>query len=359
MRVLLCCCLLLLSTFIAAQSKREQAHDLAREAIRLMDGGSIDEAIRKLEEAEKLDPGTHLYYYEIGFAHQLRGDHKRAADFFRKAIKAGDATDQCYQMLGNVLDLGGDARKAHEAYDEGLKRFPRSGRLHMEKGTMAHQRQDYDEAIRCYERGIEAEPAYPTNYHRLALLFLSSDEEVWGMIYGELFMNLERNSPRTAEISKLLLDTYRSEITFPTDTSAHVSFTKRQTYLDINDLGQDGKPRLPFGFMGYELPLLVACSMERAIDLESLDRIRTHFLEVRAQNGHDRAWPVALFDYQQRVKEAGHLSAYNHWILMKGDEPGFEAWHQEHQHEWDAFVEWFRSNQLRMTGENLFLRSRL
>lgn len=44
-------------------------------------------------------------------------------------------------------------------------------------------------------------------------------------IYGEIFMNLERNSTRTFEISKLLYDTYKSQITFNKDT-IHVSFSK-------------------------------------------------------------------------------------------------------------------------------------
>ncbi len=37
-------------------------------------------------------------------------------------------------------------------------------------------------------------------------------------------------------------------------------------------------------------------------------------------------YPNALFQYQDKILKAGHLEAYNHWILMKGDEDAFDQW---------------------------------
>lgn len=350
--------LLLLLPFAAlCQDKREQARAMVREAIEMMENGRIDEAIAHLRKAEKLDPGRHVYPYEIGFAHQLRKDYKKAAPEFRRATRCDDATDQCWQMLGNVLDLGGDPAKAHEAYDEGLKRFPNSGRLHMEKGTMFHQKGQLGEAAAWYEKGIAAEPMYPTNYHRLAVLFLSTEEVVWGMIYGELLINLERSSARAAQLSKLLFDTYKRAITFPTDSSAAVSFSRRASMPRGDELGPDGQPRMPFALAGYELPLMLAVGQERAITLESLDRIRARFLDAYYEQGHDRTWPNALFAYQRKAQQAGHLSAYNHWVLMKGDEAAFEAWRDAHADQWRAFVDWFLENRLALDGANRFIRT--
>lgn len=67
--------------------------------------------------------------------------------------------------------------------------------------------EDYDRAVSYYEKGVYVEPAYSSNYYRLAQLFLSSKDKFWGLIYGEIFMNLERNSQRTEEMSKWLFNT--------------------------------------------------------------------------------------------------------------------------------------------------------
>jgi hypothetical protein len=63
-----------------------------------------------------------------------------------------------------------------------------------------------------------------------------------------------------------------------------------------------------------------------------------------------------LFNYQKKVKDAGHIEAYNHWILMKGNEDGFEKWHSENEEKWDNFVKWFTDNGLKIDEKNKFFR---
>jgi tetratricopeptide (TPR) repeat protein len=346
-----------LALFTTAQDKREQARDLAREAVQLMDDGRIAESIKLLEKADKMDPGTHLYLYEIGFAHQLNKDYAKAATYFRKAAKAPDATDQCWQMLGNVYDYAGEPEKADAAYDEGLVAFPNSGRLYMEKAVMATNRKDFEEAIRLHEEGIKADPSYPTNYHRLALHFiLNSQNEVWGMIYGELLMNIERHSDRAASTSKLHYDTYKKEITFPTDSTASVSFFSSMA-MDVNALLSSGSLKLPFGTMGYEMPLSIAVAGEDSIDLASLDRIRTRFIDGYYDNKLDEEYPNLLFTFQKKVRDAGHMQAYNYWLLRKGNDRAFKAWQAENREAYEVFLEWFRKNPLGVDKEHYFVRT--
>ena len=73
-----------------------------------------------------------------------------------------------------------------------------------------------------FEKGIEVNPMFASNYFRAAKIYCNSSEEVWGMIYGEIFINLERTNDRTFKISKLLFDTYKSEITFTSETATLV-----------------------------------------------------------------------------------------------------------------------------------------
>jgi tetratricopeptide (TPR) repeat protein len=350
--------IILLTLFISfhfatlSQSNAEIAREKCNKAIEMMDNGQIEESVKILEECIKLDPGNQTYPYEIGYAYYISKDYKKTIKQLTPLSKLKEPRDHTFQLLGNSYDLLGKPRKAIETYEDGLKALPRSGRLHLELGGMYEVAGDYDKAINYFEKGIEAEPAYPSTYYRLTKLFLNSDQEVWGMIYGELFMNLERNTKRTAEISKLLYDTYKKAITFTSDTSFSVSFSK----FNILDLSQK-QMTLPFGMGIYEPTLIMAMVTEKTIDLASLNRIRTNFITSYYDNKRNEKFPNVLFDYQNKVLAENHIEAYNYWILMKGDELAFTSWQLANGDKWKAFVEWFNPNHIDVTEENKFIRT--
>ena len=339
----------------SAQTNKEKAFEMGTAAIKLMDSGKIEESIKLLEEAKKLDPANLDYPYELAFAYQLKKDYKKAIKIAEWLVMQKDNTDQMFQMLGNCYDYNGQSDKAMEAYEAGLKKFPGSGKLYVEMGNVFWGKKEYGKALPFYEKGIEVDPTFPSNYYRAARIYCGSTEEVWGMIYGEIFMNLERNSERTAEMSKLLYTVYKSEIKFTSDTSSTISFCQNAS-INVNDLKNPKKLKLPFGMLVYEPTMLMGVALEKNIDLSSLDRIRTRFIENYFKMGHDKTYPNVLFDYQDKIKKAGHLEAYNYWILMKGNEDEFGKWEEANKAKWDNFVDWFNENQLVINDKNKFYR---
>jgi len=335
------------------QTDKEKALEKALEAVKLMDNGKIDESIKLLDEAQKLDPGRLDYPYEMAYAYYLKEDYKETIKILEKNMNHKDVHERLFQLLGNSYDVLGKTDKALETYDTGLKKFPNSGIIYLEKGNVYWGKKEYEKALPFYEKGIEMDPAFPSNYYRATLIYCSSTEEVWGMMYGEIFMNLERNTDRTVEISKLLFDTYTREIKFTSDTSFSVSFSQNAS-MNISDLQNPDKLKLPFGIGVYEPTLMMAMISEKSIDMNSLDRIRTNFVEAYFKNGNDTKYPNILFEYQKKVLEAGHMEAYNRWILMKGDEDAFETWHSANTEKWDKFVEWFTENGLELNKSNKF-----
>lgn len=336
-------------------NNKEKALDKGREAIRLMDEGKYDESIKLLREAQKLDPDDINYPYELAYAYYAKKDYKKAKKYLEGILDHKDINDRVYQMLGNTYDNMGDSEKAIETYEAGIKLFPKSGNLYLEMGVMQMGKDDFNRALYYWEKGIEVAPGFSSNYYWAAKIYCSSTEEVWGMIYGEIFMNLERNSRRTAEISKLLYDTYKSEITFSGDTSVSVSFSQNAT-INIDDLKDPGKFKLPFGVGAYEPTLSLAVISVKTIDIHTLDKIRSTFVDNYFSMGLDKNYPNVLFSYQKKLKEAGHLEAYNHWILMKGDEDAFDNWQAENKEKWDNFVLWFSENGLKLNDGNKFYR---
>ncbi|MDF2456017.1 MAG: repeat-containing protein [Cytophagaceae bacterium] len=340
---------------LQAQSSEDKALAKAQEAIKLVDEGKYAEGIKLLEDAQKLDPKNTTYPYEIAYAYYAQKDYKKAIKYLEPLMKQNNAKENVYQLVGNAYDLMGNKNKALSIYDEGLKRFPTSGSLHLERGNMQLFKEDYDGALAYYEKGIEVAPKFASNYYWASRIYWSSSEKVWGMLYGEIFINLEPNTKRAGEISKLLYDTYKQGIEFTSDTSMTVSFSKHAV-MSVSELEKGGAMKMPFGTFVYEVTLLTSIVPEKKIDLASLNRIRTNFVDLYHQNKNNTKYPNVLFDYQQQVITAGHFEAYNYWLLGKGEEAAFSQWRTENKAKWDAFVDWFNENKLSLNKDHKFYR---
>jgi tetratricopeptide (TPR) repeat protein len=348
---------LFLHTFSQNDENRKKAKELKSEAIKLSDNGDPDKAIDLLESAKKLDPADYSYQYEIGYAYYVKKDFQNAIKSFEEVIKYPDVTDQCYQMLGNSYDLNKERDKAKDAYNRGLKIFPYSGRLYLESGVLEGLDKNYDSAILLWEKGIQVEPTYPSTYYRLAKLFASSKDRIWALLYGELFINIERNSKRTAEISKLLFDVYSQSISFPSDTSINVDLT-----TDV--IKFDGKKdfKIPFRIVcGTELVAAMSVPLitkKRIIDIDFLNKTRTSFIYLWFEKQEQyKDYPNILFDFEKTLKDKGFLEAYNYWLLMKGNEPEFQDWYKNNKDNFDAFIKWFTDNPLQVNSTHFFVRT--
>ena len=345
------------SLAFSQSANADKAKEIAREAIKLMDRGKIDSGINLLETAQKLDSKNVSYKYETAYAYHLKKDYERAIGIIEGILDHPNASNLFYQLLGNSYDNIDNTVKASEVYTAGLKKFPQSGNLYLELGVVQLQSNAFENALSYFEKGIEVDPKFPSNYYWAAKLFLSSQDEVWGMIYGELFMNLERNSRRTEEISQLLYNKYASEVKIINPNSVSVSFCKNGT-LSPNDL-KFIERRLPFGPGVYETTLMMSAVPATAteINFTYLDYIRTRFVEIYYQLGHHRTYPNVLFSYQKQIVEAGNIEAYNHWVLMKGDTNSFEKWHVINKEKWDKFIIWFTANPIAVNNANRFHRN--
>jgi tetratricopeptide (TPR) repeat protein len=352
-KIALTCLLLALCCSVSHAQDKDKANDLVKKAIDLEDAGKYDDALPLLEQAVAADGVDYSYTYELGYCYYAKKDYEKALSIMKKVPALNSAKDDAYQMLGNLYDITGDSVKALKTYSDGLKKFPHSGRLYLETANVYFNREQYGKAMPYYEKGIAAEPSYPSNYYRAAQLYLSSDNAAWGMIYGELFMNLERNTDRTAQMSKWLYDAYKQRIIIHSKDSMEVNFC-RNMVMGLDDLKRKDNIRLPF-CMIYEPTMLLALVAETAINTESMCNIRKNFLKIYYEQKFDVQYPNVLFDYQKNVTDQGQADAYHHWILMKGDEAAFSQWQNGHMNEWNTFIQWFSGNKIKITNENKWL----
>jgi tetratricopeptide (TPR) repeat protein len=354
--------LFVLSTSMFAQGTSDKVKELVGKAISTMDEGNTEEARDLLEEAKKLDPDNPLYDYEIAYSYNIDKNYKKVIKICKSLMKHEDQFPEVYQMMGNAYDYDGNPKKAIQTYEKGLEMFPNAGNLYLERGNMEMVKEEVNEALNYYVEGTLRDPMFASNYYWCAVLYLGSNNEYLGMIYGEIFMNLERNSKRTAEISTYLYDTYQSEITLEGDTSASVSFASNQMEIavsgdDSEEAANDLLEQLlsaSYGNMVYEMTLILSIVGETEINLASLDRIRTKFLSNYYNNEKHEKYPNALFEFQKTIEEAGHMRAYNYWVLSQGDKSGFSEWVEANKEEWEAFLDWFLPNSIELDESNRF-----
>ncbi|MFN8309843.1 MAG: tetratricopeptide repeat protein [Chitinophagales bacterium] len=352
-KISICCSLLLFSVTLSAQNEKQLAHNKAVQAIKMIDDEQrYEDGLELLKEAAKLDPENTTYPYEMCYVYQMQGKHQKTIDLMQTIIDSKDATARYYQMLGNAYDYLEKPDEAIKIYESGLKRFPESGRLYLELGTIQYNQKAYSNAVMYYESGIEHDPTFSSNYYYATLIFLNSSDPVWGMIYGELFMNLERNTKRTAAISKALYESYQKNINYTSDTSMTVTFSKD----NVMNFDKRHKVKLPFGTGCYEMLTMLSCLSEKSVNMASLDRVRTRFIDEYQKKNWRADYPNVLFDYQRKIQQAGHLEAYNHWILMKGDEEAFKTWREQNDEKWTAFAKWFNDNMLKLDNQHKFYR---
>lgn len=343
---------MLLSANVAySQDSKEKARQKGQLAIALMDDEhKYDAAIKLLEEAGKLAPGNIDYPYEIAYAYNAKAEYKKACSILEQLQSHPGVHGQVYQFLGNIYERLGQKDKAIATYEAGLKKFPEAGGLYMELGNINIGQKNYNKALAYFERGIKVDPRFAGNYYWAAKIYCSSPETVWGMIYGEIFMNMERGTARTEEISRLLYETYRTGIQLGGALEPIVSFSKSSA-ADAPGEGISALPSVVYGSL-----LTDALTGEQAIDLASLNRIRSRFLESYFGKDRNGRYPNILFDYQQQVKEAGYLEAYNYWVLGKGADEAFNRWKANNDELWKKFMDWFGQNKLQVDAGHTFHR---
>ncbi|MBW8523248.1 hypothetical protein K0U91_10745 [Chryseobacterium chendengshani] len=345
---------LYLSIMIFAQKKTFKCEKIY-DAIKLVDAKKYDEGIAILKECEKIDSKDITYPYEIALAYTYKGDYKNAVSQLEKIKNYENIHDSYFALLGNNFDYLNNPEQAIKTYDDGLKKFPNSGKLYLEKGVVFEFEKKYAEAVKTYEKGISVQPDYPSNYFRVAKMYMNSNDRLSGLIYGEIFVNLERTTARTKEISELLYEIYKKSIIFESKETKKIEFCK--AVIDIEKFDKTNK--LPFCVI-FGKNFIIAMMDQNEFSLDNLSSIRNLFVKEYF-NGDYQNYPNVLLSYFKKMQDNNVLNAYNHYIFQMGDSKAFESWLEKHETEYNQFVEWYTrdENSIQIDKKNVFISDQI
>lgn len=281
--------------------------------------GDWGNAILVFNRALQLKPNDLNILNDIAYAYYLQRDFAKALQTIKPVIGRNDANVQSFQIAGSVYRSIEEIKEGSKVYKRGLKRFPNSGVLHSEYGELLWQNKDYS-AINQWEKGIAVDPNYPGNYYHACRFYYFTTNRVWSLVYGEIFINLESYTVRTAEIKTILFDGYKK------------LFSETPVPGDRKQKKQNGFETAFLKTMNNQAALAA-----RGITPGSLIPIRKDFLNDWFGN-NAALYPFRLFDYQKQLLEAGMFEAYNQWIFGSAIQSAdYQAWIQQNKEAYDTF----------------------
>lgn len=244
---------------------------------------------------------------DLAYTYYLSRDYVKALDVAKGFSDRKDADVQAFQIQAMIYKAVEEKKDAEKVYRTGIKKFPQSGVLLNEYGEMLWDRKDFAEAAKQWEKGIEVDPNYSGNYYNASKYYYFTKDKVWGIIYGEVFVNLESFSRRTPEIKTILFDSYT------------------KLFSDV-DIAKDQDMKNEFVKAFIETIKKQQQSVAGGITPESLSALRTRFVLDWFQKNATR-FPFRLFDYQQQLLKEGMFDAYNQWIFGAAkDLTAFQNW---------------------------------
>jgi tetratricopeptide (TPR) repeat protein len=294
-----------------AKTLQETAKGFARQ-------GDYANAIVVLTRALQKDPTNLEMLKDISFDYYMQHDYPKGVDIARTLTERSDADVQCYQLTGLFYKATDEATACERLYKAGIKRFPRSGVLYNEYGEMLFARQDYS-CIKQWEKGIEVDPNYSSNYYNAAKYYYMTYDKFWALIYGEIFVNLESYSRRTAEIKDLLLEGYK------------------KLFSDA-DLMKNQNAKSPFADAWLSVMGKLTSTITQGITAQSLTVLRTQFI-LNWFEKYPSNYPFRLFEYERQLLKEGLFDAYNQWIFGATENlTVFQTWTTTHNDEFTRFT---------------------
>ena len=316
---------ILLSGVAAAQP--DDPKTLQQTARSFMMQADWDNAILVLNRALQADKNNLEFQKDIVQCFYYKRDYEKAIEGIKNIINRDDADVMSFQLAGNVYKALEDPKECEKVYKQGLKKFPKSGPLYSEYGELLWSKKDFS-AIDQWEKGIEIDPAYGGNYYNASLFYFYTKEKVWGLIYGEIFVNMESLSQRGAALKELLLKGYKEKL-----------------FAEADILKGEENNKSSFAKAFLETMSKQTSLLSKGVTTTSLTMVRARFILDWYENNATK-FPHRLFDYQQQLMREGMFEAYNQWLFGTVENLS-------------AFDSWTKSNAVVYSGFTTFQKSRV
>ncbi len=351
LKYILCFLLLTGATYsLQAQTQAWQSPEVEamyNDGRNYMSSGNLAQAIAIYQQAIQLAPGQLVLHRELGRAYYMMGNYDEAKNVLEPIITSGDADDQSYQAMAQCLSLSGDKKRAKAMLQKGIASYPHSGLLYHDMGKLYDDEDETVYALETWLDGIQADPGYHVNYYEAARTYMNTNKTVWAILYGEMFVNIERQTPRAEETKQMLFEAYKKLYTdiAPGDESPKYKNGKRPNGL----VGA-----VPFEEAVRSTYLKLSPVVSDGISAESLAMLRARF-SIEWSYQYASQYPFTLFTYYDVMLRNGFFDMYNEWLFGKAESPQqYESWNAFHTGDMPKYEAWAQANVMRPAGGDFY-----
>lgn len=317
------CFVLIGHASFAQEPDAVQLHETGKQFMR---GGDWTNAVLVLNKALGKEPQNISIQKDLALTYYYQRDFAKARETVKPLVEREDADVPTFQIAGNIYKALAERKDAEKMYKKALKKYPNSGPLYAEYGELLWMMNENFTSIEQWELGIKNDPGYAGNYYFAARYYYFTTDKVWALLYGEIFVNMESYTSRTAEVKNLLLDSYKKFFVVDSKTKAtkpekESEFTKAFTAV-----------------MNHNSSVI-----NSGITTESLTMLRTRFL-LDWNKDYATKFPFRLFDHQKQLLQEGMFEAYNQWIFeAAGDLAKYESWTKLNTEQYNEFTRFQKS----------------
>lgn len=302
-----------LTICVAAQDDVDQLHENAKTFMRQ---GDYANATLILTRALQQNPKDASIIKDLALTYYLQKENQKALTTIKPLIDNQNADDQTYQIAATIYRALNQDKEAEKIYKQAIKEFPKSGSLYNDYGELLLNNHD-PAAIKFWEKGIQSDPSYGNNYYNACKYYFFKNENVWSLLYGEIFVNIESFTSHTAEVKDILLNAYKKLFADPN----LLENTKDKSAFEVAFLT----------CMNKQNPVVI-----RGINPETLTMIRTRFILDWNKNYAEK-FPLRLFELQEHLLQEGLFPAYNQWIFGASQNlAAYQNWTNNHPTETEA-----------------------
>jgi Flp pilus assembly protein TadD len=275
----------------AQEPDAAQLHETAKQFMRT---GDWTNAVLILNKALAKEPGSYSIQKDLALTYYYQRDFAKARETVKPLVEREDADVQTYQIAGNIFKQLEEAKEADKMYRKAIKKYPNAGALYAEYGDLLWLQKDFS-CINQWETGIRNDPNYAGNYYYAARFYHVTTDKVWALVYGEIFINMESYSSRTAEIKTMLLESYKKFFLNDPKSKPSKNITEFTTaFTDIINRNSS--------------------VINSGITTETLIMLRTRFI-LDWHKEYAGKLPFRLFEHHRQLLQEGMFEAYNQWIF--------------------------------------------
>jgi tetratricopeptide (TPR) repeat protein len=309
----------------------EQFHAMGKNY--LIDG-DYSNAESMLFSAYNLDSLNISIIKDLSLCYYFEKEYSKGLQIINSIIDKDSADDQCFQIAGNIYKGLKKYNECEILYQKALTKFPDNGTLNNEMGELLNL-QNKKECINYWEKGIEKDPQYPKNYFNAAKFYDTENNNLWSLLYGEIYVNMDPFGVKTAEIKEIILSAY------------HKIFNSLLSDGNIKDKNKFSQKIFSHLIKQNEIA-------SQGLSVGNLSMIRTRFILDWYFDKADK-YPFKLFEFHQYLIREGLFESYNQWLFGSSENlSAFQNWTQLHHQDYAAFTKFLKSNQLVMPHDQYY-----